>query len=190
MRLDILTAIILSIGLFAIMGAAYFYSPVLDNSNNAPITYHSQVCIYKNNELVQCDHNLLYDAGKNLTRDALSLGGVGKVINISLCNGTAGCGTPVATASEGYTGFNSCGLAAGEGTLAVNRNSPGNWSVAKTFTSSCDNIVTNSTRLGNATMNQSGVGLPVDGLFAANTFSTVNLQNTDTLTVNWTIWIA
>lgn len=169
---------------------AFPSQPKEDYSNSVPIQYNSQVCIYKNGGLVSCDHNLLYNSGKNMTRDALFNGGAGKVINISLCNATAGCGTPASTSDEGYTGFNSCGLSAGEGTATINKVSPGNWSIQKTFTSSCDGLSTNATRLGNATMNQSGVGLLVDGLFAGNTFTLVNMNNADQLTVNWTIWIS
>ena len=34
------------------------------NSNNL-IEYHSNVCVYKNGELIDCNHNLLYDSGKD-----------------------------------------------------------------------------------------------------------------------------
>ena len=158
-----------------------------DNSIDMPLDnpqgleYNANVCVYKNNELVQCEHNVLYDTGAEEIEDYLSLGDVsaGQPINISLCNATAGCGTPTGDSSEDYTEYDACGLEEIAGTVGDNGN--GNWSIETTFTSSCDSIETNVTHLNyNATAIE----------FAGNSFTLVTLQTNDQLTINWTIWIS
>ncbi|MBI2449436.1 hypothetical protein HYV49_04015 [Candidatus Pacearchaeota archaeon] len=144
------------------------------------INYRAYVCIYKNGELQECSHNLLYNAGKNITRDLLGGGSSGTIRNITLCNASAGttsCAAPIADASESFVEYNGCGLTSATGTYNTINSNDGNWSIVATFTSSCDNRITNVTRLKNAT----------GGLFASNTFTSVTLQTNDQLTVNWTI---
>lgn len=143
------------------------------------LNYHAYVCIYKNGILQECNHNLLYNAGKNLTRDILS-GGGSAITNISLCNASASttsCGVPAAAATESFTAYNGCGLIDKAGSYQQINDNDGNWSIVATFTSTCDSRITNVTRLKNA----SGT------LFASNTFTSVTLQTNDQLTVNWTI---
>jgi hypothetical protein len=143
------------------------------------LQYHSSVCIYKNNELVDCSSNLLYDSGKDLIKTALGDTGSGDPVqNITLCNATAGCGVPVAGGGETYNEYTSCGLTAGNG--AYNSIGTGNWSISKVFTASCDNLQTNVTRLKNA----NGVTN-----FAGNNFTMVTLQTNDQINVTWTIWV-
>ena len=48
-----------------------------------------------------------------------------------------------------------------------------------TFTSDCNNVVTNVTRLGNNT-----------DYFAGSSFTSVTLQASDTLTINWSIGVS
>jgi len=148
-------------------------------SSDNPIEYHSNVCVYKNGELVDCSHNLLYDSGKDLIRTYLGdTGGSGDEIDqIELCNSTAGCGAPQADASESYTAYTSCGLEQATGTYGSLNT--GNWSIFHTFTSTCDNIETNMTRLKNT----AGTN------FAGVRFTDVTLQSSDKLTINWTIWV-
>ena len=150
-------------------------------SSASALQYNSQVCVYKNGELVGCSHNLLYNNGQNLTRDLLGIGSAGSapVLNISLCNSTAGCDTPNAGASEVYSNYTNCGLANVQGTYGTISPVPGNWSVWKTFTSTCTGVLVNATRLTNVT----------GGVFAGNTFSVVNLSTNDQLTINWTLMI-
>ena len=143
------------------------------------LQYHSSVCIYKNNDLVDCSSNLLYGDGKDLIKTVLgNTGSGGPVKNITLCNATAGCGTPQDDHLEAYTEYASCGLTAGDGTYA--NISAGNWSISKVFTATCDNLETNVTRLKNA-----------DGAinFAGNSFTMVTLQTNDQINVTWTIWV-
>ena len=147
------------------------------------ITYESVVCVEKNGVPVgDCTHNLVFNAGLDLVRDAVALGDNASVLTISLCNSStpgAGCGIPVAAASEAYQQFAGCGLGIVQGTYGVNGASNGNWSVFTTFTSTCDNIETNSTRLQSVT----------GANFSGNTFTATTLSSTDQLTVNWTVFV-
>ncbi len=156
-----------------------FNQSPLPSSDTVGIEYHSNVCVYKNDQLVQCDHNLLYDTGKELIENYLGdTGGASdEVDQISLCNATAGCQTPVAGASETFNTFSSCGMEKATGTYASV--GTGNWTISNTFTSSCNNIVTNATRL----LNTAGTN------FAGNNFTSVTLQNLDQLTITWNIWV-
>ena len=145
------------------------------------ILYHSEVCVYKNNELVDCGSNVLYNTGKNLTRMYLGdSGGTGDEIDrIALCNATtSACGTPVAAKSEAYTAIAACGLSEQSGAFA-NKTTDGNWTISYVFTSTCDNVLTNSTRLRNTAGED----------FAGNSFSLVTLQTNDQINVTWTIWV-
>ena len=56
----------------------------------------------------------------------------------------------------------------------------GNWSIYNEFTSTCDNVVTNVTRLRNTNGDD----------FAGNTFTLVTLQTDDLLLINWTLSVS
>jgi len=140
--------------------------------------YHAMVCVWKNGELVGCKHNVLFTSGKNLIKTILGdTGSGGPVKVIALCNASAGCAEPTVSGSETYNEFSSCGLAPAEGTYTSNGD--GNWSIQKTFTATCDDLVTNVTRIGNGTT-----------YFAGASFTSVTLQTNDQLTVTWTIWVS
>lgn len=162
------------------LGVTFAPDVSVSEQQSSVLHYKAFVCTYKNGELIGCSHNLLYDTGKNITRDALGVGGFGAVLNISLCNATAGCAGPVVGATETFNTIVGCGLQSTQGTYAALTNAPGNWSVVKTFTATCDGTVMNSTRLTNAT------GSP----FAGNTFTSVTLQTNDQLTINWTLMVS
>ncbi len=132
----------------------------------------------------ECNHNLLYDSGANITRDAL-IGATGaSVTTVSLCNATSNgtgssfCFSPLASGAENFVAYNACGLQNATGTATV-LNQKGNWTVSKTFTSTCDSQVTNVTRLMNATV-----------LFAGSSFTSVTLLTNDQLTINWTLQVS
>jgi len=163
-----------------------------ENNLGASINYGSDVCISTTGdfegrktplgelELIQCEHNVLYDTGAEAIEDYLADGSGGSDAFdwIELCNATAGCGTPQADKSEAYTAFASAGLSEVAGTVGDNGN--GNWSVAHTFTATEDDLLTNVTRL----RNDDGDDL------AGNFFTLVNLQTDDQLLVNWTVWVS
>ena len=154
-------------------------NPQIITSNNELIYVEgSEVIIThnRNGELLseQKVHNVLYDEGKNLTRQALFGGGIGSALNISLCNATAGCGIPIADASETWNVINSVGLESVEGTYYVN-STTGSFSIAHTFTAN-DTISVNASRLGNLSgSNLSGFN-----------FSILNMGSADQLTINYT----
>jgi hypothetical protein len=163
------------------LGYIIALEPQTSSTSSDTFQYDGYVCVSKNGELIECSHNLLYNNGMNITRNLLGVGGnYGGVLNISLCNATAGCGTPVVGATETFNTYVNCGLHSQQGTYAVLQNAPGNWSVSKTFTSSCNSIEVNSTRLANET----------GSLFASNTFTLVTLQTNDQLTINWTLMVS
>ena len=162
------------------------------NSQSSPsgelgdsITYNSNVCrqVIRADgtiEPAECSHNLLYDAGKNLIRTYLgdTGGGTDEVDQISLCNATLGCGVPQANNGETYSEFSDCGLSEATGTF--NAGGTGNWSISNQFTATCDDLVTNVTRLRNT----AGTN------FAGNTFTLVTLQSADLLLINWTLSVS
>lgn len=154
--------------------------PKESSTTSSSLNYDGYVCVSKNGELIECSHNLLYDNGKNITRNLLGVGGFGAVLNISLCNATAGCAGPIATGAETFNTYVNCELNNTQGTYSTLQNAPGNWTVSKTFTSGCNSLEVNSTRLTNAT----------GGLFAGNTFTLVTLQTNDQLTINWTLMVS
>jgi hypothetical protein len=128
---------------------------------------------------------VLFNTGKNITRDALILAGtMVPVNNITICNssnaGGSGCATPTSAGSETYSEFGAgCGLTYTGGSVTTNvQLTAGNWTVYKTYTSTCDNMTTNVTRIGNNSV-----------YFAGNSFTTVTLQTSDQLTVNWTLYL-
>lgn len=180
-------------GFFAVTMAAYSVTPAIaPQVNSQHVKYDAGSCVYHNDFLGYdedgnaqyetilkgCSHNLLYNEGQNMTRDSLGIGG-NSILNITLANCSASCGVPSAGADEAFTALAGCGMLSAEGTYALVPTSGGNWSVSKTFTSTCENVVTNLTRIGNAS----------GSYLAGNTFNFVNLSTNDQLTVNWTIMI-
>lgn len=148
------------------------------------IHYKGSICVtvrdaegnIKSND---CNHNTAMNIGLNKTRDILGLGATNAFNVIHLCNATAGCTTPAATDTAVQNTMGGCGLTAGAGTYS-NLTGTGNWSIAKTFTSSCDNRLTNVTYITDSS------NVPLAG---AN-FSLVTLNNYDSITVNWTLTIS
>lgn len=172
-------------GVVALLGFFFVLSMASGNTTNPAsdlenmIKYSSRVCIQKNDDPASCSSNLLYTSGRNLIKESMGNEAAADATDwIALCNSTisaAGqCDDPVIAGSETFVQFDSCGMANVSGTYASNGD--GNWSISNTFTSTCDGIETNFTRLQNAN----------GDLFAGNTFEPVTLQTNDQLTVNWT----
>jgi len=172
--------VILSVlSVFALSGL--LFSPG-GNGFSDGINYESSVCVYKNNELVgECDSNVLYNTGAELIESAMADGAAADATDwIELGNASAAAGEPQADSSEAYTALDGgcfTGTMPVAGTVYDNGN--GNWTVGTTFTSSCDDVLTNVTHLIN----------DADAEFAGNNFTLVTLQTNDQLTINWTIWV-
>lgn len=127
--------------------------------------------------------NTVYEDGLNATRDSLMAGTNHSYLTISLCNNTRlagyGCVTPDAGQTANFSEIKGCGLTPAQGTSAINAGSPGNWSVWKTFTSTCDSQVLNVTKLRDS----NGVNL------SGNAFTATTLMTNDQLTVNITLFV-
>lgn len=166
----------ISLSIFLVLSGVIAYSIVQASTVQTALTPNIKtgynVCVYKNGELIECKHNLVYNTGLDVIKSALTGGTASVFLNISLGNGSA----PVAAATEAFANYTSCGLQSQQGTLG-NLNT-GNWSVYKTFTSTCDNVYVNVTRITNIT------GAPFAGL----QFTGTTLQSSDTLTINVTEW--
>ena len=146
------------------------------------LSYGSAVYIYKNGELISQSENLLFTGGNETVETALTGGTIGTVQNITLCDASTGCGEPlIGDGSETWNEYTDCGLSGALGTITDQ--GTGNFSVANTFTSTCDGKIVNVTRISNATAS-AGV------YFAGNNFTSVTLQTADQLTVTWYIWIS
>lgn len=125
-----------------------------------------------------CNHNVLYDDGKELIETILGYTGSGGPVNvISLCNATAGCATPTSAGTETYNEITTCGLNPTSGSYAST--GIGNWTITYTFTSSCNGVSTNVTRLKNS----GGIK------FAGNSFTLATLQSGDQLQIKWYVWV-
>lgn len=180
---NILFIAVIGLAILSIFSLAITYKPNLDHDTSETfLKYKANVCVYKNGELVQCDHNVLYNFGKNMTRDLLGYGGVitGNISTIALCNASSACSVPVASGADSFRSYDNCGLTNATGAYVALNSYDGNWTITKTFTATCDGLTTNVTRLQNAS----------GGIFAGNSFSLVTLQTSDQLTVNWSISIS
>jgi len=159
--------------------------PEVSVNNPNSIEYGSLVCnqVIRADgtaEDVECSHNTLFNTGAEYVETQLKTGSADAVDWISLCNASAnagGCGTPQADSSEAWLEISACGLTQVAGSTMNNGN--GNWSVSNTFTSTCDNVMTNVTHLEN----------DADLEFAGNSFTLATLQTDDTILINWTIWV-
>lgn len=178
-----LVSLLLVISLFVVLSIYNLpVNPIDTSGTSQGINYESQVCIFKNDELIQCNHNVLFNNGAEAIEQDLGNGVInGPFKNISLCNSTTAagvnCGTVTAGQTEAYNLFSAGGLIQGAGTYFSNGN--GNWTISKTFTATANSLTTNVTKLSNIT------GYNLSG----NSFTAVSLNIDDQITINWTIWI-
>jgi hypothetical protein len=142
----------------------------------SPIRYNANVCIYKNGELVECTHNLITNAGKEMIENDLKNSATVTVNQIAIANNTVPQ-SPSDTALQGE--WTTCGLS--KATAGIIDNGIGNWSLTYQWTSTCDNSIVNATGIYDSVSNT---------LFAETTFTTVTLQNGDKLNVTYTIWVS
>jgi hypothetical protein len=135
-----------------------------------------------------CSHNVFTAVGRNMTRDYLGAGTSLSAINviaISQLNESTDVDT---TTLPGE--WTLCGLTkiAGTGPTPINNaiggaSTSGNWSVTKTFTSTCDNMLVNGTAL----MNGTAAG---NKTFAIANFTSATLQTNDQINVTWFVYVA
>ncbi len=147
-------------------------------TNNIAVKYTSKVCVSVNGELKGCTHNVLTDSGRQMIKNFLR-GLTPQTANISviaLGNGSA----PTASSTVLDSEITGCGL---DNVTAINNNINNTaWDLSYQWTSTCDNIVVNTTAIFNATAD--GIG---STMFAGATITSSTLQNTDKIQVNYTI---
>ena len=157
-----------------VMGFDYGGAPEISDG----IKYHSKVCIYKNGKLVECGHNVLTDEGKEFIETELgTTPSTNSIDRMQLGNGSAP--TSTSTSLDGL--ITTCGLS--EASITWSSVGTGNISASYEWTSTCDNIVVNTTGL-----KCSACGASTD-FFAGNSFTDVTLQTNDKINVTWYIWV-
>jgi hypothetical protein len=137
--------------------------------------YHGEVCAWVNDKLIGCNHNLITNAGKDVVYYALT-GSLQNATYIAVANNTV-AQSASDTALQGE--WTTCGLAKGPAESIV-RNGYGNWTITKSWTVTCDNVIVNATGLYNAT----------GPLFAETTIPLHYLYSSDILRISWTIWVS
>ncbi len=181
----VLFGIILLGGMFAVTTL----SEPASSTPSSTINFNSRLCIgvVREDGTVEdgpgCQKNLLFDTGKNLTRQYLFDvgGGTDEIDQIHLCNASTGggdCGTVTAAGAEGWLEYAAGGLTAATATY-TNLSEAGNCSLYNEFTATENNMIVNATRLSN-TAGQN---------FSGANFTAVTLNSGDKLTINWTIWV-
>lgn len=186
----LISTILLSLLLYTTFS---FSVPFTNTNTEDNLDYNGYVCVTVNkwdpstqsyySLPSECDHNVLYNQGRNLTRDALSgaaanIPNIIAVINASATVAAAGADDLSTTWTE-YGAV--CGMTNTSGTYGVNSISPGNWTWYKTFTNSCAFAINMSAaRLKNA----SGT------MFAGNTFTVATLQQNDQISINWSLSVS
>jgi hypothetical protein len=154
--------------------------PVADSG--VSLTYNTEVCIYKNDELIQCSHNLVTDDGKDYLKECLGAGGCSgpAFVTLAIANCTNGVSAGQSSLCNGQA-YTNCDLAAAAGTYA-DTGTAGAWNVSYEWTAnpSCADLPVNATGMYNATGGT---------LLAENTFTSVVLQGSDRINVTWGIWV-
>jgi hypothetical protein len=142
-------------------------------SESEGLKYDGMVCVYKNNQLVECRHNIIVNNGKDLI-ETMASGAYLAVSNISVANCTGACVQAAAdtTLSGQWT---TCGLVEAIGTYVAQ--GIGMWNITYQWTSTCDTVNVNSTGLFNNT--------GANRMFAQTNFTNVVLQTNDRINVTW-----
>ena len=167
---------------------AFAFQAAPSDSIGEGLTYHSLICACKNsadgscneaNAVGPCKHNTVSIYGKNATRDYLSVDGARQAFDaLALSNWTPDIANAVNLTVE-LAG----GLARG-GAGVINWSSNGNWSLIKTWTADGQFLNVNTT----AVFNDTAAGKRT--MLCGGTFTPVNLESGDTLTINYTLWIS
>lgn len=148
------------------------------------INYKGYVCAYVKHkgsdwQLVGCNHNLITNAGKDYIENALAHGGsIANVTVIAVANNTV---AQSATDTSLQGEWTTCGLARAQANEFTD-NGYGNWSIAYTWTVTCDDVIVNATGL------YTNEATPT--LFAETTLPKSILYNTDNYKVTWTISVS
>jgi hypothetical protein len=141
------------------------------------LKYTGVACVYKNDQLIGCYHNLITNRGKDLIKiDMMGTGAV-TLDQLALANNTVAQSASDTNLQGEWT---TCGLARVTGTLTSI--GTGNWSISYQWTSTCDNAIVNATGIYNTTFS--------GNLFAETTFATTTLMNGDKINVTYYTWVS
>lgn len=168
----------------AFVGGAAMSTPFANTGVGDGIVYHSKICACKNSdicndEITICNHNTLTNGSEMIERYLFANDGGGNFTYLALSNGSADY------PSSGDHNFSvelTGGLARAE--AAFYSWGQGNWSLTYTWTADAEFLSVNTTGI----FNNSNTGLPQ--YFAGGTFTPVNLESSDTLTINYSVWVA
>jgi len=181
------TALWLAISLAFIVGMVTSF-PVANPGLENTFQIHGMPCVCKNvaedgicnanTPQAYCKHNTLTN-GAEIIEDYLSTSAGGTFTYLALSNDS----TDFPTAGDtNFTTELSGGLARAEATLYDM--GTGNWSLVKTWTADGTFKNVNTTGI----FNNSAPGLIA--YLAGGTFSSVDLESGDTLTINYTLWVS
>jgi len=169
---------ILALTLVLIALAVIFNFNGSTSSASQDIKYTGVACIYKNNELVACNHNIITNRGKDLIKIDMMGTGTVTLDQLAVANNTV---AQSASDTDLQGEWSTCGLSRTTGTLTSI--GTGNWSINYQWTSSCDNVYVNATGIYNTTAS--------GNLFAETTWSpTTTLMNGDKLNVTYYTWVS
>jgi len=170
----------LAIAVISSLGTAALITQPTTNTGtetDSVITYHSNVCVSKNGKLLSCQSNLLTNDGKDYIRELLGAGSAdGAAKYIAVGNGTNTSLTDSTLDAE----ITTCGLARTTGTYTASGGN-GNWTLSKTFDSTCVLSVVNTTALFNASSGGT--------LFSGTNFTSASLQSGDQLAITWNVYV-
>ncbi|QLJ52546.1 MAG: hypothetical protein Sv326_0445 [Candidatus Fermentimicrarchaeum limneticum] len=124
-----------------------------------------------------CRHNIITSKGRNMLAWSVEGNGTALVLNkLGVGNSSAG---QVAADTDLANLYTNCGLSI----ATVTPYSPGvgNWSVNNVFTSTCTNIVANTTGIYNTTT--------AGNLFAEANYTSVTLNINDQLNLTYNMWV-
>ena len=144
------------------------------------IDYKATVCVYLNGQLIECKSNLITNIGKEFVEDQLTNPSTNSIKYISLSSSTS-------DPSESWTilpdEITTNGLERAE--CSITDIGYGQWSCEHTFTATGS---VSGVRL--AGLNWNSTSNSDNNLFAASSFTTVNLEANDQLLIRWNITIS
>lgn len=158
------------LGLLVISGTEE-QTPVSDS-----VTFKGQVCWAVNGERIGCKENTITDVLKNDLKEMGDTGVYLEYNHIALGNTTA----PAAGDTSHPGLITECGLDSTDGTYVDE--GTGNWTLYHTWTSTCNNIVVNTTGVYNDTSSGHYGG--------GTTITSATLQSSDQLQVNFSRWVS
>jgi heme exporter protein CcmD len=167
--------VLIPILLLALLGLGLSFKSQT-SSVKEPINLHGVICWSVNGVNQGCKENVVTNVFKDDIETCMVQGGYCVYNHIALGNTTA----PAATDTSHPGRITGCGLDSADGTF-VNEGT-GNWTIYHTWTSSCNNIVVNTTGIYNDT-NAGHYG-------GGTTITSATLQSSDTIQVNFTRWVS